>query len=139
MKDGFMHSILISIRQRIEEERERKRKEAERLEYEKVCHFCDGISQEEFDEIVHSVTRRIKRIKKCWTDGSLVICNVYSQSHISVWQFWIEFNDHGRLSGDWTHWHRENTQSDMVESVADQISEAIKTRYQEIRDQQDQR
>ena len=73
------------------------------------------------------------------TDGSLVICNVYSQSHISVWQFWIEFNDHGRLSGDWTHWHRENTQSDMVESVADQISEAIKTRYQEIRDQQDQR
>ena len=133
MKDGFFQSILSYIGRRIKEQQERKRREAARREYEKVCHFCDGITQEEFDEIVHKVTRRIKRIKECWTEGSLVVCNVYSQSHISVWQFWIEFNDHGRLSGDWTHWHRENTQSDMVESVANQISEAIKERYKEKR------
>ena len=133
MKDGFFQSILSYISQRIKEEQEKKRREAARREYEKVCHFCDGITQEEFDEIVHKVTQRIKRIKECWTEGSLVVCNVYSQSHISVWQFWIEFNDHGRLSGDWTHWHRENTQSDMVESVANQISEAIKERYKEKR------
>ena len=111
----------------------KKRKaKREREQYERVCHFTDGISQQEFDEIVHRVTNRIKRIKECWTDGSKVVCNVYSQSYISVWQFWIEYNDHGRLTGDWITWHRENTQSDMAESVANRISEAIKARYDEL-------
>lgn len=119
--------------------RERSKYEAEIAEYEKqarearekeqrrrntICKFDDGISQDQFTQIVNSVTRRIKRISDTIVEGTIVYCTVRSQSKLTEWDFKIDYNDYGHLTGQYWLWS-ENDDSNIPEHVATDIRSTI--------------
>ena len=82
------------------------------------------LSQDQFNETVYSVTRRIKRIESTQIENGVIYCKVRSQSGISRWLFTVDFNDDGCVTGRYSAW-RENTDSDIPWNVAKEISERI--------------
>lgn len=88
------------------------------------CSFDGPITESEFEASVYSVTKRIKRIESTSIDDGLVSCTVWSQSGISTWDFEIDFNDYGHITGSYSWW-RENTDSDMPDHVAQNIQKKI--------------
>ena len=104
------------IKHNIEEENRRK---------SAVCHFDEGISEEEFYAMVQLGGKGIRRITKLYAKSTMVYGTVRSQSGISDWNFQIDFNDYGKLTG--TYWlSRDNKDSDIPQVVADRIAQQIK-------------
>lgn len=62
------------------------------------CYFNDGISAGEFEEIAISLAKPIKRLMVS-VDGPVVYGEVRSQSGISTWNFKLDFNDWGHITG----------------------------------------
>ena len=88
------------------------------------CTFDDIITESVFSAIVRHATR-IRRIKRVSIRGPVVEGTVLSQSGISEWNFTIDFNDYGRVSGK--YWiSSENHDSNIPERVAARCSGAIK-------------
>ena len=91
-----------------------------------VCHFDGDISKEEFYAMVRRSGKKIRRITNLYADGTMVYGTVCSQSGISDWNFKIDFNDYGKLTG--TYWlSSDNDDSNIPEIVADRIAQQIKT------------
>ena len=68
--------------------------------------------------------QKFKRIEKTDINGPLVSCTVRSQKGLSTWDFTIDFNDYGHVTGKcWIR--RENTDSTIPDKVADIMLEAI--------------
>lgn len=114
---------------RIEREREEAIREAEKEKEEKrrntPCYFDGAISMNLFDEIVTTNRKRIKRLTHLKAEGPIVYGTVQSQSGISDWNFKIDFNDFGDITGK--YWlSSENDDSSIPETVAERISTAIK-------------
>lgn len=90
-----------------------------------VCYFDNGISYNEFCDIVRVAGGGIKRITNLYAKGTNVYGVVRSQSGISEWEFSIDFNDYGELTG--RYWiYSDNNDSDIPKTVADRISQQIK-------------
>ena len=88
------------------------------------CYFNNGISIEEFYDIVRRGGKGIRRITNLSADGPMVYGTVRSQSGISEWYFKIDFNDYGKVTGN--YWiSSDNDDSDIPKIVADRISEQI--------------
>ena len=88
------------------------------------CKFNDGISYEDFTHIVKSSKKHIKRIKEILVDKAVVYCTVESQTGYSDWNFQVDFNDWGHLTG--TYWKTsENSDSNIPKRFGDLISGAI--------------
>ena len=88
------------------------------------CGFIDGISQEEFESIVIQIGNRFRRLSDVSVDGPLVNGTVYSQSGLSEWNFTIDFNDYGHLTG--RYWlFTDNDDSNIPSYIANAISAAI--------------
>lgn len=51
-------------------------------------------------------------------------CIVQSQSGISEWEFWVDFNDYGHITGRFW-WHTDNSDSNIPEKFGDIISSFI--------------
>lgn len=66
------------------------------------CFFNDGITRVEFKELAEKSMKRIKRIKQLSIHEATISCVVESQSGYSDWQFHVDFNDWGHLTGK--HW-----------------------------------
>ena len=106
-----------------EQERRAKEKEAERRK-SITCRFTEGISQEQFIRIVNSITKQIKRICDTTVVGPIVYCTVRSQSKLTEWDFKIDYNDYGHLTGQYWLWS-ENDDSNIPEHVATDIRSTI--------------
>lgn len=75
------------------------------------CYFEDGISVNEFTSIANRCGKKIKRIRKVDVEGPIVYCVAESQSGYSEWEFKLDFNDWGHITG--TYW----TQTDNDDSL----------------------
>ena len=94
--------------------------------YESPCRFSDGISEEEFENIVHLSKKELKiaRLKQVYVLGASVTGKVVSQSNISEWYFKLNFNDHGHLTGRYSI-TSENEDSNIPRRFGDTISAHI--------------
>ena len=123
----FIPMAIISIPGMIAEqceEMERRRK----LEEERRAtppSYDDGVSEEEFEQIVLKAKKGIPRIKSAIISGFVVNIEVKSQSGISIWEATIDFNDFGHLTG----WHRiwsDNDDSNIPEAFAREVLEGVR-------------
>ena len=102
-----------------------ERTEEERRRTSKPCTFSDGISREQFEEIVKKSGKHIKRIANLSVDGTTVYGTVRAQSGLSEWNFRIDFNDYGHLTGE--YWlFSDNDDSNIPKRVADNINLMVK-------------
>lgn len=124
---AFIPKAIISIPGEIAkqcEEMERRRK----LEEERRAtppSYDDGVSEEEFEQIVLKAKKGIPRIKSAIISGFVVNIEVKSQSGISIWEATIDFNDFGHLTG----WHRiwsDNDDSNIPEAFAREVLEGVR-------------
>lgn len=121
-----------------EEEKERKKCEVELARQGDVdekrkntpCEFKDGITYKEFLKIAHKAEKCIKRIKEVTISGTVIYCTVESQSGCSDWDFCVDFNDWGHVTG--TYWKcTENYDSNIPKHFGDMVSGDI---HQMLRD-----
>lgn len=90
------------------------------------CQFEEGFSEEEFEAVVKREARRIRRIQFTEEYGGMVKCRVQSQSGISDWEFYIDFNDAGHITGAYSI-SSENTESAIPSRLAENITNAIQS------------
>lgn len=105
-----------------EEEKER-RKEEERRRSTPFC-FPKNMTETEFNGVAIKTAKPIKRLAVS-TDAQFVRGTVRTVSGINTWNFTIDFNDFGTLTG--RYWMRkvENEDSDIPSIYAEQLKEAI--------------
>lgn len=105
-----------------------KKVHKERAEQERrrntPCRFVDGFSEYEFKQIVKKAGKNIRRLSEVSVDGPVVYGVVQSQSGISEWNFKLDFNDYGHITG--TYWlSSDNDDSNIPERLGDLIRSAI--------------
>ena len=78
----------------------RKEREEEERRRNTPCKFNNGVSKEDFVEIVNHAIKGIKRKKmEVSISDPIVKGVVVSQSGLSRWNFSIDFNDYEKISG----------------------------------------
>ena len=88
------------------------------------CNFDNGISKDEFNEIVEKELKAIKRINDFSINDTVIRARVRSQSGISEWRFTVDFNDYGKITGN--YWlNSKNNDSQIPKSVAENIKKSI--------------
>lgn len=123
----FIPKTIISIPGKIAEQREEleRRRKLEEERRATPPSYDDGVSEEEFEQIVLKAKKGIPRIKTATVKGFVVDIEVKSQSGISIWEATIDFNDFGHLTG----WHKiwsENDDSNIPEAFARDVLEGIR-------------
>ena len=89
-----------------------------------ICDFDGAVSEDDFQEIVRSAAKPIRRLKVMEIDGPIVRCSVRSASGISTWEFTLDFNDYGDITGKcWIE--SDNDESTIPTVLRDRIQEAI--------------
>lgn len=89
-----------------------------------ICYFKDGITFEEFIAIANRIKKQIKRIKKVKVIDAVIYCTVESQTGYSDWDFHLDFNDWGHITG--TYWiFTENHDSNIPKHYGILVSRAI--------------
>lgn len=106
-----------------EQEWERKRKvNSERKAM--PCFFCDGMSQEDFEALAQTAAKRIKRIRTISVRGAKVYATVESQTGLSDWDFNVDFNNWGHITG--TYWtYTENDDSSIPKHYGSILSSLV--------------
>lgn len=100
-------------------------REEEQRRRNSPCHFNDGISENDFRDIAMKAKKKIRRIKEYSVDGPIVRGTVRSNSGISSWDFRIDFNDYGHITGK--YWlTSENYDSGIPTAIADNICVGIR-------------
>lgn len=85
------------------------------------CKFMDGITYEDFEKIAQKAGDCIKRIKKVSIHGAVIYCTVESQTGYSDWNFFVDFNDWGHITG--TYWIcSENFDSNIPQCFGNKVS-----------------
>ena len=88
------------------------------------CVFTDGISEEELKEIAFNACKDIKRLSRISTNGSKVYGTMRSVKGISEWDFCLDFNDYGHITGNYWILY-SNHDSVIPKSLGDRISASI--------------
>lgn len=106
----------------------RKNKEAiaeEERRKNTVCKFDDEkLSRKDFENIVIQNSKHIKRISSINVNGPIINGTVRSQSGISSWDFTIDFNDYGEITGQ--YWiFSDNEDSEIPKAIANMVKEHI--------------
>ena len=105
-----------------------KKRQQEQERKQTPCYFTDGFTEEEFEQMVYSSIVNIKRITAYAVEGPFVYCTVVAQSGISEWNFMVDFNYYGHITG-WYTISTENSDSNIPTVVADRISQKIQASY----------
>lgn len=106
-----LHAIISGVRE------DKRRRET-------PCHFNDGISKEQFQTIVSESAKHIKRLKTFYVEYTIVHGTAVSQSGLSEWNFTIDFNDYGHITG--RYWiSSDNSDSTLPKVLAERIKERI--------------
>ena len=87
-------------------------------------HFPDNMTESEFSNIAIRIAKPIKRLTVS-VDDQFVRGTVRTTSGINTWNFTIDFNDYGTLTGNYWMHHVENTDSQIPYNYAKQLSSAI--------------
>jgi len=88
------------------------------------CNFQEGITEQEFTILAEAVAKTIKRIKKISIKGAIVTCTVESVHRISLWDFTVDFNNWGHITG--TFWPvSENSDSSIPMLYGNKLSASI--------------
>ena len=82
------------------------------------------MTRADFEEIAINVAKPIKRLKVS-VDDEFVIGEVRTTSGINTWDFKLDFNDFGRITGRYWFRYRGNTDSQIPDSYAQQLKNAI--------------
>lgn len=113
-----------------DEEEQNRRTKINNARKSVVCNFEEGISLEEFNTIAKKVAKKIKRIKNIDIDNGNITCSVISQTGSTEWEFNVDFNDWGHISG--TRWtYTENFDSSIPEHYGDSVADEIKCLLEE--------
>ncbi len=90
-----------------------------------TVYFCDGISEEEFRNIAYKALKKIKKKKiEISFDNAIIYGSVLSQSGLSTWNFSIDFNDYGHITGRcWIY--SSNLDSNIPDSYAEYLRDMI--------------
>lgn len=90
-----------------------------------VCKFDDEkLSQKEFENFIIQNCKRIKRINNITVNGPIINGTVRSQSGISSWEFTIDFNDYGKITG--RYWIFSNNKDSVIPTaIANMVKEHI--------------
>lgn len=116
-------SLFAILRKSAKEEAEKQAEEERRRSI--PIDYSKNISKETFEKIVFEETKRVKRITSTIINGPTIICSVISRSGISEWNFSIDFNDYGNLTGK--YWvSSDNSDSQIPSLIAQNISDKIK-------------
>lgn len=114
---GGLAALGIKVKKNADRDRERRNT---------PCYFNDGISAGEFEEIAISLAKPIKRLMVS-VDGPVVYGEARSQSGISTWNFKLDFNDWGHITG--TYWQSsDNSDSKIPDTLGNRISAEIQSR-----------
>ncbi len=108
--------------------RGKERSEEEQRRRNSYFTYNDYIREAEFESIVMSEVKMIKRITKCVISGPVIKCTVRSQSGISDWCFEIDFNDYGLLTGRYWINSYGNYDSSIPKNLSERISSAVRER-----------
>ena len=112
---GLIHKSIRKTQAKKEEEQRRKNS---------PCRFEDGISAYEFEQIAISAGKKIKRLYVS-VIGPVIYGKVQSQSGISEWDFTVDFNDYGHITGN--YWlSSDNSDSTIPGHFADNVADAIR-------------
>lgn len=89
------------------------------------CKFTDELSENCFEEIAIRAVKRLKK-KKIHIEvyGAKVYGIVESQTALTEWNFTIDFNDYGELTGAYWIW-TENDDSIIPNRIAEIMQEEI--------------
>lgn len=88
------------------------------------CRFVDGITYEDFSDIAYRVKKRIKRIINISISGAVIYCTVESQTGYSNWEFSVDFNNWGHVTG--VYWRNsENADSAIPKHFGNLVSGEI--------------
>ena len=88
------------------------------------CFFKDGISAEEFKKIALHVGEKHRRVKNISVKGPVIYCTVESQTGNSNWDFNVDFNNWGHITG--TYWSQtDNNDSSIPKHYGDMVAEEI--------------
>ena len=122
----FIPKTIISIPGKIAQQREEmvRRLKLEKKRCSTPPSYDDGVSEEEFKQIVLNAKKGIPRIKSFTITGFVIDIEVESQSGISIWRAIVDFNDFGHLTGWYKIWS-ENHDSKIPEAFARNVSEGI--------------
>lgn len=102
-----------------------KKKMEEQKRRNTICDFSDGISEEQFGLLAHKAGKHIKRLTDLYVKGPVIYGSVRSQSGITEWNFKIDFNDYGHITG--RYWIRtDNDDSSIPDHIADNVKKMIK-------------
>lgn len=95
------------------------------------CDLSEGITEDDLLRMAKRAKRGIKRLVSVDVNGPMVYGTVRSQSGVSEWDFSVDFNDWGHITG--SYWiNSENDDSGIPKLVAERISDAISDRLAEI-------
>ena len=120
MVASFIHAGKKSAKRAKEREEEDKRRR------ETPCRFNNGISREQFAFIVRKSTKKLRRLSSLEIDGPIIYGTVRSNSGLSEWDFKIDFNDYGNITGN--YWIKtENYDSSVPYHIAKNIKSMIET------------
>lgn len=109
---------------RMNEDKEKRKAQEAARRANTPCFFDDNITEEEFERIVRKAVKSVKRITNVSVDGPVVYCTVRSQSGVSDWDFKLDFNDYGHITGNcWID--RDNYDSNIPDVVAERIQELL--------------
>lgn len=87
--------------------------------------FPAGMTEYYFREIAVTVSKRIKRLSVS-VDRQYVYGTVRTQSGLNTWEFVLDFNDYGTLTGEYWIRRNENTDSQIPYRYAEQLSSELK-------------
>lgn len=78
-----------------------------------------------FEEAVYNAAKSIKRLKVLRINNYVVHCKVDTVSGISSWEFSLNFNDYGRLTGNFDVSSTDNYDSSIPESFGNKIKNIV--------------
>ncbi len=113
----FSHIITLGIVPSNKQYAERKRRNT-------PCEFTSKLTQEMFTNLAIHAARPIKRLSVT-TKEALVLCDVRSQSGLTTWSFCLDFNDYGKITGNYWVRYKNNSDSIIPQSYAEQLKAAI--------------
>lgn len=97
---------------------------------ETPCFFNDGISDEEFSKLAYRISKKLNRIKSTSIQDAIIHCTVESQSGYSNWDFELDYNNWGHITGVSWLWS-ENSDSNIPHHYRDMMTSEIQRRLQE--------
>ena len=89
-----------------------------------VCTFDSVLTREQFCRLVKRTAKSFRRIKEYTIDGAEIRGTALTNSGLNEWEFSIDFNDYGRVTGKYSI-STDNYESTLVDRFAERIQEEV--------------